>query len=49
MATWPGNALVLVNENAQKTASLLAFKQKVLDKVQKMFGITLEQEPELLP
>jgi UDP-N-acetylmuramate dehydrogenase len=49
MATWPGNALVLVNERAKTTASLIAFRQKILDKVQEMFGVTLEQEPELLP
>ncbi|MBI2285460.1 UDP-N-acetylmuramate dehydrogenase [Candidatus Saccharibacteria bacterium] len=49
MATWWGSALVMVNEHAQKTADLLAFKQKILDKVKEMFNITLEQEPELLP
>jgi len=49
MATWPGNALVLVNERARKTADLLTFRQKILDQVQEMFGISLEQEPELLP
>jgi UDP-N-acetylmuramate dehydrogenase len=49
MGTWWGSALVMVNEHAQKTADLLAFKQKILDKVNEMFGITLEQEPELLP
>ncbi|HLG90574.1 MAG TPA: UDP-N-acetylmuramate dehydrogenase [Candidatus Saccharimonadales bacterium] len=49
MATWWGSALVMVNEHAQKTADLLAFKQKVLDKVSQMFGVILEQEPELLP
>ena len=49
MATWPNQALVLVNQNARHTADLLAFKQKIVDKVQQMFGITLEQEPELLP
>ncbi len=49
MATWQNSALVLINEHAQKTADLLVFKQKILDKVQQMFGITLEQEPELLP
>ena len=42
-------SLVLINENAKSTADLLKFKQKVVDKVQTMFGITLEQEPELLP
>ncbi len=49
MATWPGSALVLVNEKARKTADLLAFKQKIVNKVNEMFGVTLEQEPELLP
>jgi UDP-N-acetylmuramate dehydrogenase len=49
MATWEKQALVLVNENAKNTADLLKFKQKIVDKVQGMFAITLEQEPELLP
>lgn len=49
MATWPTQPLVLVNEHAKKTADLLAFKQKIVDKVQSKFGITLKQEPELLP
>lgn len=49
MGTWWGSALVMVNEHAQKTADLLVFKQKILDKVSEMFGITLDQEPELLP
>jgi UDP-N-acetylmuramate dehydrogenase len=49
MATWPNQALVLVNEHAQSTAQLLAFRQKILDTVKQQFDITLEQEPELLP
>lgn len=49
MGTWPAHALVLVNEHANKTADLLDFRQRILDKVHEMFGITLEQEPELLP
>lgn len=49
MATWPSQSLVLVNENAKSTADLLAFKKKLTDAVQAKFGITLEQEPELLP
>lgn len=49
MATWPNQALVLVNEHARHTTDLLAFRQKILDKVQQMFGILLEQEPEILP
>lgn len=49
MATWPSQALVFINEQAKSTADLLTFKRKVADKVQRLFGITLEQEPELLP
>jgi UDP-N-acetylmuramate dehydrogenase len=49
MATWDKQALVLVNEHAKNTGDLLAFKQKITDKVQEMFGVKLEQEPELLP
>ncbi len=49
MATWPGQSLVLVNEHAGSTADLLKFKQKIMDAVQAKFGITLQQEPELLP
>jgi UDP-N-acetylmuramate dehydrogenase len=49
MATWPAQPLVLVNEQAKTTAQLLAFRQKILDTVQQRFGVTLEQEPELLP
>jgi len=49
MSTWPTQALVLVNEHAKTTADLLSFKQKIVDKVQELFGLTLEQEPELLP
>lgn len=49
MATWPAQALVLVNEHAQSTAQLIKFKQKILDTVKAKFDITLEQEPELLP
>jgi UDP-N-acetylmuramate dehydrogenase len=49
MATWPTQPLVLVNEHAKTTADLLAFKQKIIDTIQAKFGITLQQEPELLP
>lgn len=48
MATWPTQPLVLVNEHARSTAELLKFKQKVVSAVQAKFGVTLEQEPELL-
>ena len=49
MATWSSQPLVLVNETAKTTADLLAFKQKIVDAVHAKFGITLVQEPELLP
>lgn len=49
MATWPSQSLVLVNEHASSTSDLLAFRQKIVDKVQQKFGVKLEQEPELLP
>jgi len=48
MATWSNQALVLVNENAKSSADLLKFKQKIVDKVSQMFGITLEQEPKFV-
>jgi len=49
MGTWPKQALIFVNEHARSTSDLLNFKQKIVGKVQTMFGIVLEQEPELLP
>lgn len=48
MACWPKQALILVNEHAKSTADLLLFKQKIVDKIQTMFNITLQQEPELI-
>lgn len=49
MATSDKTALVLINEHARSTEDLLKFKQKIIDKVYDMFGVKLEQEPELLP
>lgn len=49
MATWHLQPLVFVNEKAQSTAQLIQFRQKVMDAVQQKFGVTLVQEPELLP
>ncbi|MCA9324942.1 UDP-N-acetylmuramate dehydrogenase [Candidatus Saccharibacteria bacterium] len=49
MGTWPNQALVLVNEHAESTAQLLAFRDKIISTVQEKFGVTLQQEPELLP
>jgi UDP-N-acetylmuramate dehydrogenase len=48
MATWPKQALVLVNEHAESTASLLAFKQKIVDAVKTKFNVSLVQEPEMM-
>jgi UDP-N-acetylmuramate dehydrogenase len=48
MATWDKQALVLVNEHAASTHDLLKFKAKIVEAVQEKFGITLEQEPELI-
>jgi UDP-N-acetylmuramate dehydrogenase len=48
MATWAKQPLVLVNEHANSTAQLLAFKQKIVGGVQDKFGITLVQEPEFI-
>lgn len=49
MAIWPNQPLVLVNEHAKSTADLLKFKAKIVATVQNKFGVTLVQEPELLP
>jgi len=49
MATFDHSALVLINERAGSTADLIKFRDKIILKVEEMFGITLEQEPELLP
>lgn len=46
--TWPTQTLVIVNENSTKTADLLSFKQLIIDSVKAKFGVTLEQEPELI-
>ncbi len=49
IAVWDKQALVFVNESAQTTAQLLAFRDAVLKAVKDKFGIELAQEPELLP
>ncbi len=48
MAVWPKQALVLVNVVAKNTNDLLTFKDKICQRVFDKFGVTLEQEPELL-
>ena len=49
MATWPAQPLVIVNEYAKSTADLIKFRDEITQAVQSRFGITLRQEPELLP
>lgn len=49
MGTWPKQPLVLVNEHAHATADLIAFRDRIVDSVADKFGVTLTQEPELLP
>jgi UDP-N-acetylmuramate dehydrogenase len=48
MKTYEHHALVLVNENAKSYEDLAAFRQEIVDKVHEQFGVTLEQEPELM-
>lgn len=48
MAIWDNQPLVLVNENAKNTASLLAFRDAIIKRVEEKFGVTLAQEPELI-
>ncbi len=48
MKIYENNALVFVNESAHDYQDLAAFKQEIITKVQDAFGVTLEQEPELI-
>lgn len=48
MAIWDKQALVFVNEKATKTAQLIAFRDAIVQAVQDKYGITLQQEPELI-
>jgi UDP-N-acetylmuramate dehydrogenase len=49
MATWPAQALVLVNESASSAADVLKFRDKIVDIIRDTYDIELKQEPELLP
>lgn len=48
MAIWDKHSLVLVNEKAPNTASLIAFRDAIIKKCEEKFGVTLKQEPELI-
>jgi len=49
MATWKGQPLILVNENAKSLSDLVKFRDRIIKTVSSKFDIELEQEPELLP
>lgn len=49
MSTWHTQCLVLVNEHATSTQQLIAFAQQIQSKVYDLFGVHLQQEPEILP
>jgi UDP-N-acetylmuramate dehydrogenase len=46
---WPKQALVVVNYTAKSAADLETFANMITDAVHAKFGISLKQEPELLP
>ncbi|HSX28180.1 MAG TPA: UDP-N-acetylmuramate dehydrogenase [Candidatus Saccharimonadales bacterium] len=48
MELYEHNALVFVNKSAKSYDDLAAFREAVIAKVHATFGVTLEQEPELL-
>ena len=48
MATWPKQALILVNESAKTTDDLITFRDRIISTIKERYDITLEQEPELI-
>lgn len=48
MKTYERNALVLVNDSASSYNDLVAFRNEIIQKVHESFGVTLQQEPEIL-
>lgn len=48
MATWNRQPLVLINENAHSSKDLFTFRDKIIKAVKDKFGVTLEQEPEVI-
>jgi len=49
IATYPSQSLVFINKTARSTADLLKFANKVKTAVKERFGVSLIQEPLLLP
>lgn len=48
MKTYNKQALVVVNESAKDATDLMKFRDEIISKVQEKFGVTLQQEPELI-
>lgn len=48
LKTYDKQALVIVNESAHDAKDLMEFRDEIIAKVQDKFGVTLEQEPELI-
>ncbi|HET9412130.1 MAG TPA: UDP-N-acetylmuramate dehydrogenase [Candidatus Saccharimonadales bacterium] len=48
MKTYEQHALVLINEHAASYQDLATFQQEITDTVQRLFGVELQQEPELM-
>lgn len=48
MKTYEHHALVLVNDHAKTYDDVAAFREEIVTRVKDAFGVTLEQEPELL-
>jgi len=48
LKTYDKQALVIVNESAKQATDLMEFRDEIVAKVQEKFGVTLEQEPELI-
>lgn len=48
LKTYDKQALVIVNESADHASDLMQFRDEIIAKVQEAFGVTLQQEPELI-
>jgi UDP-N-acetylmuramate dehydrogenase len=48
MGTWASQPLVFINESAHSARQIMAFRDKIISEVEKKFGITLMQEPEII-
>ncbi|MBL8159034.1 UDP-N-acetylmuramate dehydrogenase [Candidatus Saccharibacteria bacterium] len=46
--TYKENALVVVNKSSRSSSDLHAFRQEIITRIKAQFGVTLEQEPEII-